>query len=111
MASNAIAFTFAHQRESSRQQHPKSNKHPSSTSPHAKTSSTTINTTINTLQSTLQPPNQERTEQVARARLSVRSPSIPRMRAPLARPHDASRNLPVEPTPPQRRPETNHAPR
>src|SRR6478736_5519717 len=64
-------------------------------------------------QTTLQPPNspQGRTEQVARAPPSARSPSIPRMRAPLARPHDAARNLPVEPTPPQRRPETTHAAR
>src|SRR6478736_1936913 len=54
---------------------------------------------------------QGRTEQVARAPPSARSPSIPRMRAPLARPHDAARNLPVEPTPPQRRPETTHAAR
>src|SRR6478736_2610923 len=41
-------------------------------------------------QTTLQPPKspQERTEQVARAPPSARSPSIPRMRAPLATPHD-----------------------
>src|SRR6478736_5325855 len=42
---------------------------------------------------------QGRTEQVAHAPPSARSPSIPRMRAPLARPHDAARNLPVKPTP------------
>src|SRR6478736_4704232 len=54
---------------------------------------------------------QGRTEQVARAPPSARSPSIPRMRAPLARPHDAARNLPVERTPPQRRPEITHAAR
>ena len=48
---------------------------------------------------------------MARAPPSARSPSIPRMRAPLARPHDAARNLPVEPTPPQRRPEITHAAR
>src|SRR6478736_7391047 len=103
MASNSIASTTAPQRESSRQQHPKSNKHPSSTSPHAQNPSTTINTP--TVES------QGRTEQVARAPPSARSPSVPRVRAPLARPHDAARDIPVEPTLPQRRAETTHAPR
>src|SRR6478735_5588147 len=66
MASNAIAFTFAQQREPSRQQHPKSNKHPSSRSPHAQNPSPTINRTTN---SPTTESAQGRTEQVARAPL------------------------------------------
>src|SRR6478752_1510340 len=87
MASNAIALTNAQQRESSRQQHPKIQE------------TSLVDVTVrpkpvNNKQHANHRNQQGRTEQVARAPPSARSPSVPRMRAPLG---EAARRCPKPP--------------